>query len=107
MIKMKKINMSHQKEHMMKHANGTEVSIIIPDDIIDFLNYIIQCLRNTMPISTVYLFGSFATGKFNEDSDLDIFIVTKDKSKETIDWEAEAYLSFERRIRVPIDLLVS
>ena len=78
----------------------------IPAEVSEYLQHIVQCVRNVMPVSAIYLFGSYATGHFHEDSDLDIFIVTPDKSKRKI----EHTISARRAIGFPklysMDILV-
>ncbi|MDR2706568.1 MAG: nucleotidyltransferase domain-containing protein [Planctomycetaceae bacterium] len=42
------------------------------------LNKIRDIIINTVPVEQIYLFGSYAYGTPNEDSDLDIYVVLKD-----------------------------
>jgi predicted nucleotidyltransferase len=42
------------------------------------LNKICDIIVNTVPVEQIYLFGSYAYGTPNEDSDLDIYVVLKD-----------------------------
>ena len=43
------------------------------------LDEITKIITNTVPVDTIYLFGSYAYGKPREDSDFDIYIVFKDE----------------------------
>jgi len=54
----------------------------------------------------VYLFGSYAWGKPDEDSDLDLLIV-KETSARRIDREVEAAMCFDGPARrLPVDVIV-
>ena len=77
-----------------------------PEDIRDYLNYITECIKNTIPVSAIYLFGSYAKGNYRENSDLDIYVVTPDKSIRLLELGVKVNMSFERRIRIPIDVMV-
>ena len=43
------------------------------------LDEISQIIANTVPVESIYLFGSYAYGIPNKDSDLDLYIVFKDE----------------------------
>jgi len=62
------------------------------------LNEISQIIAKTVPVESIYLFGSYAYGTPNKDSDLDLYIVFKDEMPMR---ELEAI----RAIRVAIDPL--
>ena len=38
-----------------------------------------QIIANTVPVESIYLFGSYAYGTPNKDSDLDLYVVFKDE----------------------------
>ena len=78
----------------------------IPDDIKEYVEYIAQCIKDAMPVTAIYLFGSYAKGNFRENSDLDIYVVTPDKSKRTIDWSLLIDDVYESKIRIPVEILV-
>ena len=43
------------------------------------LDAITKIIVNTVPVESIYLFGSYAYGTPNKDSDLDLYIVFKDE----------------------------
>jgi len=43
------------------------------------LDNITKIILETVPVETIYLFGSYAYGTPNKDSDLDLYIVFKDE----------------------------
>jgi len=49
------------------------------DDIKQNLDEISQIIAKTVPVESIYLFGSYAYGTPNKDSDLDIYVVFKDE----------------------------
>ena len=48
-------------------------------DIQQNLDEISQIIVKTVPVETIYLFGSYAYGTPNKDSDMDLYIVFKDE----------------------------
>ncbi|HBQ65196.1 MAG TPA: hypothetical protein DD727_09855 [Clostridiales bacterium] len=60
-----------------------------------------------MPVTAIYLFGSYAYGTPGDQSDLDIYIVTPDKTKRKIEHLKAARRSFYRHVSSPVDLLVN
>ena len=49
------------------------------DDIRQNLDEISQIIADTVPIETIYFFGSYAYGTANKDSDIDLYVVFKDE----------------------------
>ncbi len=78
----------------------------MPVNVKNELDNIIKEINKTSKITAAYLFGSYAYGNPNEDSDLDICIVTDDKDKRKI----ELMKNFRKAIAgiqsFPVDLLV-
>jgi len=70
------------------------------------LTEISQIIANTVPVESIYLFGSYAYGTPNKDSDLDLYIVFKDEMAMR---ELEAIRSINMAIypiqNMPIDIL--
>ena len=54
----------------------------------------------------IYLFGSFANGTENEDSDYDFYIVVKDGTQNIADMTAEAYKSIRSVRSRAVDIVI-
>ena len=78
----------------------------LPDKVNEYLKHIVRCIKETMPVTAIYLFGSYATGNYHEDSDLDIYVVTTDKSRRIIDLRRAASWSVGFPLEMPLDILV-
>ena len=76
------------------------------DDIRQNLDEIAQIIAQTVPVESIYLFGSYAYGTPNKDSDLDIYVVFKDELPMR---ELDAITAISRAIRpvkkMPMDIL--
>ena len=48
-------------------------------DVRQNLDEISRIIAETVPVEAIYLFGSYAYGTVNKDSDLDIYVVFKDE----------------------------
>jgi len=59
----------------------------------------------SIPIEKLYLFGSFAYGTPNEDSDYDFYAVIPNNSVRPIDVMGEIYFAIGRIKRRPVDIL--
>lgn len=70
------------------------------------LENIINEINKTSKISAAYLFGSYAYGNPNEDSDIDICIVTEDKSRRKIEIMKILRKAIASVQSFPIDLIV-
>lgn len=62
-------------------------------------------VNQLMPIS-VYLFGSYATGSYTAESDLDFYIVVDDNVSDLADLTTQAYRSIRRVKTHPVDIIV-
>ena len=77
--------------------------MVLESDIQIILNRLIETLS---PIS-VYLFGSFANGNYNNDSDYDFYIIMPDDSGNMIDLSQKAYRSLKGLQRRPVDIVLN
>ena len=63
---------------------------------------------NTVPVEQIFLFGSYANGTPNADSDLDLFVVMPDNTDIR---EIDAMILIHKAIRdkktMPVDVIVS
>ncbi len=70
------------------------------------INELKDCLVKQLSPLKVYLFGSFATGENNDDSDFDFYIVVDDSQTDLIDLISRAYKSVRGIKKRPVDILV-
>ena len=71
------------------------------------LNKIIEIITNTLAVEQIYLFGSYAYGTPNKNSDLDLYVVLKDEVElREIDASIKIRLAICEQQTVPLDLLV-
>lgn len=72
---------------------------------------LVDCLKTTNP-EKIILFGSYASGNVNSDSDIDILVVTNDNTiPQSFAEKSDTYLKIARTISkikkdFPVDLLV-
>jgi len=70
----------------------------------ELVNYIVEIIIREIQPEKIILFGSYARGDFNNDSDLDLFIIKDDKeSSEMMRRKVENLLW---GIRFPADIIV-
>ena len=79
----------------------------LPLEVDEYLKYVVQTIRQTIPVSAIWLFGSYAKGTHNKHSDLDIFVVTPDKSKKRSDWIREISGAIDRSWGLPLEIVVN
>ena len=66
---------------------------------------IIRRLVDEFDPEAIYLFGSYAWGRPEEDSDLDLMVIVQESQQAPVQRAVRAYRSL-RDLRVPIDILV-
>ena len=60
---------------------------------------------NAVPVEKLYLFGSYANGTSNENSDYDFYMVIPNDSMRPLDAIGEAYLAMRGMKVKPVDIL--
>jgi predicted nucleotidyltransferase len=71
----------------------------------ELLEDIVAHLKDAIHPSTIYLFGSYASGQANEDSDIDLLVVVPDTQESLQDITARGRRSLWE-INFPFDLIV-
>ena len=75
--------------------------MVMNDEIIKIRDIIV----NAVPAVKIYLFGSYAYGKPDNDSDYDFYIVLPNDSMRPIDAIGNAYMAMRGMKRKPADIL--
>ena len=75
-------------------------------NLLELLDEVAESIQNTYPGSTVILFGSYARGEQNDDSDLDICVLVPKLTDRRIEMIAEAGCSIREDFPLPFDLLL-
>jgi len=78
----------------------------MPINVKNEIENIINEINKTSNITDAYLFGSYAYGNPNQDSDLDICILTDDKSKRKIEIMRILRKAIKKVQSFPVDLIV-
>ena len=74
----------------------------------EILNEIKVTVQQSLPDAKMFLFGSRASGKINEESDWDILILTKKKYPKTMRWKIQDSLfSLSVRLHTYIDITLA
>ena len=68
---------------------------------------ITELIKEAVPVERIYLFGSYAYGEPNEDSDYDFFVVIPDGGMRALDAAMEAHVSLckWKNRQMPVDIL--
>jgi predicted nucleotidyltransferase len=75
-------------------------------EISNDLTLITEAVTSVVEPVAIYLFGSYAYGTPNEDSDIDIYAVVPDSVVDTIELNAQIRYALFYKQRKPIDLLI-
>ena len=70
------------------------------------LDLIKESVLQTVPAETIYLFGSYAYGTPNDDSDLDVYVVVPDDTTDLGELYADIFELLWKKKTVPLDLLM-
>ena len=70
------------------------------------LENLLKAMNQISDVNSIYLFGSYAYGEPNEDSDLDICVVSNDRSKRKLEIMKLVRKAISKVATMPIDLLV-
>lgn len=70
------------------------------------LNNLVKEIYEVFDINSIYLFGSYAYGNPNDDSDLDICIIANDRSKRKVEMMKLIRKAISKVQSMPVDLLV-
>ncbi|NLC67239.1 MAG: nucleotidyltransferase domain-containing protein [Clostridiaceae bacterium] len=74
----------------------------------DELNTLKDIIVNTVPVEQIILFGSYANGTPNADSDLDIYVVMPENADiREIDAMKLIYRALQNKKTMPVDVVVS
>ena len=73
---------------------------------INEINELKDCFIRQLSPLKVYLFGSFANGTFNEDSDFDFYIIVDDQETDLIELMRQAYKAVRNVKKRPVDILI-
>ena len=70
------------------------------------LDIIKEGILKTVPTVAIYLFGSCANGTYNEDSDIDIYVVVPDIDIDLVNLRSDIRMNLRNKKSMPMDLLV-
>lgn len=70
------------------------------------INELKDCFVSQLSPLKAYLFGAYADGTYNEDSDFDFYIVVDDKQTDLLALMARAYRAVRGIKKHPVDILI-
>jgi uncharacterized protein len=70
------------------------------------LDIIKTIILNTVPVNEIYLFGSYAYGEPNRDSDFDIYVVIPDDSMRPLKAMQKIRFALYSEVKRPVDIIV-
>ncbi len=83
-----------------------QISKPIPDFVQQQLDAIVERIIAAVPTEKIILFGSYATGKYHKDSDLDICVLTKEDGTHTVETVQELHVAIGSVCHMAIDIFV-
>jgi len=86
--------------------NVQEVASRMNTNIQDELELIKKNVLQNISAEAIYLFGSYAYGIPNDESDLDIYVVVPDDAKDLSEIQADIRELLWKKKSVPLDLLI-
>lgn len=78
----------------------------MPQDIMIQIDNIVREIKHSTNTNKIYLFGSYAYGNPNNESDLDICVVTSDKKVRKIDIMRKIRKAISNVATMPVDIIV-
>ena len=72
----------------------------------ELLKEVAESIKAVHPNSTIILFGSFARGEHNEESDLDICVLVPELTYGRVDMRVDARCAIRNDFPLPMDLLL-
>lgn len=82
----------------MKSINNEQISLELEN--------IVQAIVKELQPEKIYLFGSYARGDENADSDFDIYVILEDTRPASLDMCSRAYKAIWGKADHPVDILV-
>ncbi len=76
------------------------------ENIKNELELIKESILQSVPAEAIYLFGSYAYGVPNDDSDLDIYVVVPDDTSDISELYGDIHVSLWKKQVTPLDLLI-
>ena len=76
------------------------------DSLQQDLDIIKDSVLQAVPAETIYLFGSYAYGTPNDESDLDVYVVVPDETTDLGELHADIYELLWKKKNAPLDLLM-
>ena len=70
------------------------------------LEIVKECILQIVPAEAIYLFGSYAYGTPNVDSDVDIYVVVPDDITGLVELQADIRGLLWKKRSLPLDLLI-
>ncbi len=78
----------------------------MPQDIEQEVNNLIEVIKYVTHTNKIYLFGSYAYGIPNEDSDIDLCVITDDTNIRKIDLMKRIRKAIAHTATMPTDILI-